>query len=218
MVYDALYIYGIINGTSKKVFPGLGIGEENNDVYCIPFKDLSAVVSRTAFEEYDPTEDNVVGHEKVIQEFMRHDLEIAPMRFCTVVRTERDVIKLLNSGYNIFKLNLMKTKNKQEFDVKAFLITDKLMAEVKDDDELLEKSRDMATQFYELLDKITDKSVLSDQVTREMIMNASFLIHKDKVKEFYDQITEFDSRYSDKLKIRISGPTAPYNFVSMPKK
>jgi hypothetical protein len=215
MSKDALYVYGVIDKSHKEVFPGIGIWE-GEDVYCMPFKDISAVVSRTPFEEYDPTEENTLAHEAVIQALLKKDLEIAPMRFCTVLGGERDVMKLLSSGYAAFKLNLLKVKNKQEYDVKAFLLVENLKKEVSDDEELVQKSQAIAKQFYELLDDITDKSVLSDQVTREMILNASFLVHKEKVDHFYSKINEFDKNFTDKIKIRISGPTAPYNFVSMP--
>jgi hypothetical protein len=42
------------------------------------------------------------------------------------------------------------------------------------------------------------------------------LVHREKIKIFYEEIKAFDEQLTDKLKIRISGPTAPYNFVDMP--
>jgi len=63
---------------------------------------------------------------------------------------------------------------------------------------------------------ITSVSAEGMAKAKEMIMNCSFLIHREKVQEFYEAINQFDQKFTDKLKIRISGPTAPYNFVDMP--
>jgi hypothetical protein len=218
MQYDSIYIYGIVDGQVNMSFRVTGIGDRNNKVYCIPFKDVTAIVSDTPFEEYDPTEDNTIAHEKVIQEILKEGLSIAPMRFCTILKNKDEIFKLCNSCYLPFKKNILRIRNKQEFSVKTFLQLEKLQAEVSNDAELLEKSKLMATELYELLQAITFDNVLDEQSTREMIFNCSFLVHKDRVKDFYDAINNYDRQYTDKLKIRISGPTAPYNFVDMPTK
>jgi hypothetical protein len=218
MAFDSIYIYGIVDGQVHQNFQVLGIGAREEKVYCIPFKDVTAIVSDTPFEEYDPTEDNTLAHEKVIQEVLRHGWSIAPMRFCTILKNKEEIFKLCRSCYLPFKRNILKIRNKQEFSVKTFLNVNKLETEVSSDAELLQRSNQMATELYEILKGITFDNVLEEQSTREMIFNCAFLVHKDKVKEFYDAITKFDEEYTDKLKIRISGPTAPYNFVDMPTK
>jgi hypothetical protein len=227
MAPQSIYIYGIVDGHCTKTFPNLGIGNWedqasipsiNNDVFSVPFKDITAIVSHTPFEEYDPTEENTLLHEGVIQEVLKNDFTIAPMRFCTIVRTRNDLLKLLHSGYMAFRRNLLKIKNKQEFDVKVFLDTEQLQKEVNDGEELLTKSQEIATLLYGLLENVTEEAVLSDQVTREMILNASFLVRNEEREVFHQEIVNFDKKYNDQIKIRISGPTAPYNFVVMPVK
>jgi hypothetical protein len=218
MHYDSIYIYGIVDGQANVSFNVPGIGDRNDTVYCIPFKDVTAIVSETPFEEYDPTEENSLAHEKVIQEVLKEGFSIAPMRFCTILRNKDEIFELCQSCYLPFKRNILRIRNKQEFSVKTFLNVDKLQAEVSTEDELLEKSKMIASELYTLLKEICFDNVLDEQSTREMIFNCSFLIHKDKIEEFYTAITQFDQQYTDKLKIRISGPTAPYNFVDMPTK
>jgi hypothetical protein len=213
--YSSIYVYGIVDGKTDKQLDVEGLGD-NAQVYCVPFKDVTAVVSNTPFVEYDPNEENTLAHEKVIQKILKENLTIAPMRFCTVLRARNDLMKLLHSAYFPFKRNILRIKNKLEFDVKVFLDVDKLSSEVSNDDELFEKSVDIATELNNKLKKIADDTVLEEQITEDMIMSASFLIHKEKIKEFYDEINKFDAKHTDKIKIRISGPTAPYNFVNMP--
>jgi hypothetical protein len=213
--YQALYIYGIVNGRFSRRFPDIGIGNRKDEVFPIHFKDVTALVSHTPFIEYDPTEEYTLAHENVIQEVLKCDCTLAPMRFCTVLKSRNDVMKLMHSGYMAFKRNLLKVRNKHEFDVKVFLH----IAQTKETgDALLEESRTIATACYNTLKALTDDTMLSEQVTGEMILNASFLVHKEKRETFYNAVLDFDKEYTEKIKIRISGPTAPYNFVSMPTK
>jgi hypothetical protein len=260
----SLYLYGVVNKAINDLkTAGLGGGE----VYAVPFRDIAVLVSDTQFIEYDPTEENVVLHEKVIQEVLKHNTAIAPMRFCTIMKTKSDLHKLLDKGYYAFKQNLLKIKNKQEFDVKVFLDVERLKAEKEieqkaeneekeegeekrkegqkvehkeeekggkverkeeyregkekyeeEKEDIVSQSRSIAAACYTLLKDIADESTLSDQVTSEMIMNASFLVHESKREAFRNAIISFDKQHTEKLKIRISGPTAPYNFVAMPLK
>jgi hypothetical protein len=214
--YCSIYIYGIVDGRFNIGLNVKGISNDNDQAYCVPFKDVTAIVSNTPFIEYDPSEENTLAHEKVIQEVLKKGLTIAPMRFCTILKTRNDLMKLMHSAYLPFKRNILKIRNKLELDAKVFLDVAKLKAEVDNDKKLINKSRDIAMELNVKLKKIAEDMVLEEQITDDMIMNASFLIRKEKVKDFYDEVSNFDAKHTDKLKIRISGPTAPYNFVDMP--
>jgi hypothetical protein len=218
MEYKSVYIYGIIDGKVNKVFQNTGIGQRGDNVSCVHYKDVTAVVSPTPFEEYDPTDENVLSHENIIQEVLKDGLTIAPMRFCTVLKNKDEIMKLCQSCYLPFKKNILKIRGKQEFSVKAFLQVEKFKQEVKNGEELVKKSNYIASQLYELLKNISVDHVLDDQVTNEMVLNCSLLIQMDSVENFYTAVQDFDKQYPDKLRIRISGPTAPYNFVDMPSK
>jgi hypothetical protein len=216
--YSSIYVYGIVDGKINKTISSDGMGNRHDAVYCVPFKDVTAIISNTPFQEYDPTEENTLAHEKIIQEILKMGLTIAPMRFCTILKSRNDLIKLLYSAYFPFKRNILKIRNKIELDVKVFLEIEKLKEEVNDDSELYIKSRDIATALNNRLKVLAEDMVLGEQITDEMIMNASFLVHKEKSKVFYDEISGFDKLHTNKLRIRIAGPTAPYNFVNMPTK
>jgi hypothetical protein len=47
-----------------------------------------------------------------------------------------------------------------------------------------------------------------------MIINAAFLVEKDKEAEFDQKVQELDARYSDKIKFKYVG-TPPFNFVNL---
>lgn len=215
MEYESIYVYGIVDGRLNEKLESKAIGNES-EVYCVPFKDVTAVVSNTPFEEYMPSEENILAHENVIQEILKKDMVIAPMRFCTILKSRNDLIKLFNSAYLAFKKNILKIRNKHEYSVKVFLDLEKFKQEIGEN--LVEKSREVALKLHNLLKEIAEDLVLEEQITEDMIMNCSFLIHKEQVERFRKAIFDFDKNFTDKLKIRISGPTAPYNFVSMPTK
>jgi hypothetical protein len=218
MAYNAVYVYGIAEGRYDRSFNVQGIGERNDTVQGIPFKDVTAIISHTPFIEYDPTEANMVAHEKVIQEVLKQQLTIAPMRFCTVLGSKQDLVKLLQSAYLPFKRNILKIRNKLEFDIKVFIQLEKLREKINDDAQLMTTSQKIAEELHACLQSKAVDMVLEEQITDDMIMNASFLLHKEQIKAFYDVITDFDKQHTDTVKIRISGPTAPYNFVNMPTK
>lgn len=213
MKRDSVYIYGIVDGRVDRVIniPGIGGGE----VYCVPFKELTAIVSNTLFREYDPNEENTLAHERIIQEILGLGLTIAPMRFCTILKSKGDLRKLMHSAYLPFRRNILQIRDKLELGVKVFLDIEKMKSEIGDDG-LAERSREIAGELNDRLRQMAESGVLDELFTDEMILNASFLVHKDRVKGFYDEIYAFDKQFTDKLKIRISGPTAPYNFVSLP--
>jgi hypothetical protein len=215
MVYESIYIYGIVDGSIDANIEAKGIGAKENNIYCIPFKDITAVVSKTPYVEYDPTEENVLAHEFVIQEIIKKDMNVAPMRFCTILKTRNDVLRLLDSAYFPFKKNILKIRNKREFGIKLFLNVDKLKKEV---DDVIRKSAEIAKNLHDRLKEKSEDNRLDEQITEDMIMNTSYLIRNDRIKEFYEAINNFDKSYTDIIKIRISGPTAPYNFVDMPSK
>jgi hypothetical protein len=276
MSYAALYIYGIIDKALPSQIQCTGIGDRDDPVFLIPYKDIAAIASLTPFIEYDPTEENSLAHEKVIQHILQKNVTIAPMRFCTVLRTRNDALRLLQSGYLAFKRNLLKVRNKVEFDVKMFIklknntsntskgatstttttqtttmpftttpITGsttmlsstqapsttptQAMASTPTiqrhpsntpppHNNPITQSHEIASFLYEKLKTIADDIVLEDQVTTDMILNASVLLRKEQKDHFFQQIKHFDKEVTDKVRIRVSGPTAPYNFVTMPTK
>jgi len=136
--------------------------------------------------------------------------------FTTFSLSRNDVLKLLHSAYLIFKKNVIKIRHRQEFSIKVFADIEKLKNIVSNDEEMMNRTVDIARQLNETLKQTSDDMVLDEQITQDMIMNASYLIHKNDIQKFYEEINNFDKKHTEFLKIRISGPTAPYNFVNMP--
>src|SRR5262249_40876328 len=95
---EGCYVYGVIEADSPLVFGRIGIGGAGESVYTIHYQDIAAVVSRTPIFIFDPTRENALAHEHVVESVMKSNTVI-PMGFGTVFRTEDDVRQVLRSIY-----------------------------------------------------------------------------------------------------------------------
>src|SRR5205085_2428288 len=68
---EGKYVYCIIETDEPRSFGPMGIGGRGDDVYTIHHKGLAAVVSNTPLMVYDPTRENVFAHEQVNETVMR---------------------------------------------------------------------------------------------------------------------------------------------------
>ncbi|MBV9669641.1 MAG: GvpL/GvpF family gas vesicle protein, partial [Acidobacteriales bacterium] len=99
---EGRYVYGIIENRENAGFGKTGIGGSNETVYTVPHGDIAAVVSKTTVFIFDPTRENALAHEHVIENVMKTHT-IIPMSFGTVFRTDDDIREVLRSIYPSLK-------------------------------------------------------------------------------------------------------------------
>jgi YesN/AraC family two-component response regulator len=205
------YIYCVTDYIGSVIAKGI----DNSAIHLITHKDISAVVSDVAFEELDPTDENLLAHEKINQSIIfdyKHNA--TPMAFCTIVKREEDVAKILREGYYTFKKNLLLVKNKFELAVKVFCDIDKLKSFYGGS--MYDASKEIAQDMFNRIKKISADSKLNDLIIDNMILNATFLVDRQNLDSFNSTIKDIDDVHGDKLLIRIGGPMAAYSFVKMP--
>src|ERR1700723_3598402 len=95
---EGRYVYGIIQSREPISFGRMGIGGTGEMVYVVTHGDIAAVVSRTPVFIFDPTRENALAHEHVIETVMKTHT-IIPMSFATVFRTDDDIREVLRSIY-----------------------------------------------------------------------------------------------------------------------
>jgi len=231
---EGRYVYGIIQASQPKTFGKTGIGSAGEGVYTIHHGDVAAVVSKTSVFIFDPTRENALAHEHVIETVMTTNT-IIPMSFGTVFRTEDDIKEVLKSIYPSLKDVLKQMAGKLEFGLKVTWDRDRVIEELKRDHEeihrfhqeltkkhlqstyfarmqlgrmiekaLAERSADYVREIYDALRNICDK----------MIMNAAFLIARDQESAFDAKVKVIATRF-DKLTFKYTGPWPPYNFVNI---
>src|SRR5215475_5324565 len=93
------YVYGILGSRDRRDFGRIGIGGNGEPVYTVNYRDLAAVVSNTSVYIFDPTRENALDHEHVIETVMT-DYTVIPMSFGAVFRTDNDIREVLKSIYS----------------------------------------------------------------------------------------------------------------------
>jgi gas vesicle protein GvpL/GvpF len=239
------YVYGIVQAKEPVTFGKSGIGGSGELVYTVNYQDIAAVVSNTSVYIFDPTRENALAHEHVIETVMKNHT-IIPMSFGTVFRTDDDIREVLKSIYPSLKDVLHQMAGKLEFGLKVNWDRDQIIEDIKRDDEeirqfhqeiirkhlqstylarmqlgrmidkaLAERSIAYVREIYEALRNVCVASRDNQPIGDKMIMNAAFLVERDKTKAFDDQISEIAKKYENKLSFLYTGPWPPYNFVNI---
>ncbi|HEX6908680.1 MAG TPA: GvpL/GvpF family gas vesicle protein [Terriglobales bacterium] len=239
------YVYGIIEAKQPLSFGKMGIGGAGEPVYTAHFQDIAAVVSKTAVYIFDPTRENALAHEHVIETVMKTHT-IIPMSFGTVFRTDDDIREVLKSIYSSLKDVLKQMTGKLEFGLKVTWDRDRIIEELqREHDEIhrfhqeLTRKHLQSTYFARMqLGRMIDKALaeLAANYVREiydglravcvasrdnkpigdkMIMNAAFLIQKAREAEFDAAVNKVAQKFGDRLNFKYTGPWPPYNFVNI---
>jgi hypothetical protein len=237
------YVYCIIRSAEPLSFGALGLGGEPSLVHTVNYRDLAAVVSDTPMVVQDPTRANVLAHQRVNETVMR-DHTVIPMSFGTVFKTADDIVELLKSAHDAFSDVLVKMQGKFEFGLKVLWDRDHAIREIEEEDEDIRRLKTEISsqkgstyfarmQYGRLIDAalqarseryvaevfawLRDVSVASRSnkpIGDKMIMNAGFLVSRDKEAAFDSKVKAIGLRF-DKLTFKYTGPWPPYNFVNI---
>jgi hypothetical protein len=80
---------------------------------------------------------------------------------------------------------------------------------------LADKSDAYVRDIYEYLHDAAIASRSNKPIGDKMIMNAAFLVQRDKATAFDQKVAEIAQHYEGKLTFRYTGPWPPYNFVTI---
>jgi hypothetical protein len=237
------YVYCIIQTTEPRRFGPIGIGSDPTAVHTVSYRDIAAVVSDTPLEVYDPTRENVLAHERVNEAVMR-DYTVIPMSFSTVFKTSEDIVELLRSAYDAFRDVLVKMQDKLEFGLKVLWEPETVIREIEKEDEnlrllrqeisnqkgstyfarmqygrlvdslLQDTSERLVAEIFDTLGGVSVASRTNKPIGDKMILNAAFLVARDREADFDAKVKEIDARYEN-LILKYTGPWPPYNFVNI---
>ncbi|MGA7616511.1 MAG: GvpL/GvpF family gas vesicle protein [Thermoanaerobaculia bacterium] len=236
------YVYCIIKTDQPLSFGNLGIGGRGDDVFTVHHKGFAAVVSNCPLVVFDPTRDNALAHEHVNEVVMK-DFTVLPMSFGTVFRTEDDIRAFLAGTYDALVEVLEKMEGKIEFGLKVNWNRDLVIREIENENDeiqrlkadqnasqsyfarmqlgrlvetaLQEKSDRYVTEIYETLRGAAIASRSNKPIGEKMILNAAFLVDRDKTRLFDEQVSEIARKYENRLTFLYTGPWPPYNFVNI---
>ncbi|HEY3121084.1 MAG TPA: GvpL/GvpF family gas vesicle protein [Vicinamibacteria bacterium] len=237
------YVYCIIRSREPQRFGPIGIGIEPAQVESIHYQDIAAVVSDTPVDVLDATRENVLAHERV-NETVMHEHTVIPMSFGTVFKTRDDIVELLKGAYEAFKDVLSKMEDKLEFGLKVLWDRDLVIRQLEAEDEdvrrlkseissqkgstyfarmqygrlvdaaLEARSERYVREIFEELRPVSVASRANKPIGDKMIMNAAFLVLRDKEAAFDAKVKQIGQKH-DELTFKYTGPWPPYNFVNI---
>lgn len=244
-IKEGRYIYCIIESNQPKVFGPLGIGGRGDELYTILFNGIAAVVSNSPIISYSISRDNMLAHEKAIEEVMK-EYTVLPVRFATIAQDEEKVKKILEKEHNKFVDLLKNIKGKKELGLKAIFIEDVIYKEIlgKHQDiralkeriarlppektyyqrmeigELVEQALDEEKEIckkdiLDTLSPLAEDVKINNTYGELMIINAAFLVEKCREAEFDQNVQAFGIKYVDKIKFKYVGTLPPFNFVNL---
>jgi hypothetical protein len=231
---EGRYVYGVIESRAPVGFGRSSIGGVNEDVYTVHYGDIAAVVSRTPVFIFDPTRDNALAHEHVIESVMKN-YTIIPMSFGTVFRTDDDIREVLKSIYSSLEFGLKVTWDRdriieelqrehdeihrfhQELTRKHLQSTyfARMQLGRMIDKALAELAANYVREIYDGLRAVCVASRDNKPIGDKMIMNAAFLIQKAREAEFDAAVNRVAQKFGDRLNFKYTGPWPPYNFVNI---
>ncbi len=243
---EGKYIYCIIEWNGKdEIFGPLGIGGRGDELYTVCFNDIAAVVSNSQIVKYSISRENMLAHEKAIEEVME-GYTVLPVRFCTIAEDEEKVKKILKKEYDKFKDLLGKIKDKKELGLKAIfkeeVIYKDILEKYEDIKELKEAIAPNSPEqtYYQRMEigrmveaalqkekEICKEDILNtlsplalelktnNTYGERMIINAAFLVERHKEAEFDQRVQELGEKYGDKMKFKYVGTLPPFNFINL---
>lgn len=185
------YLYCIVEGREKMSFGKIGI--EDNEVYTIPYKDLSVVVHNCPAKPYKSEDEKIMKnwvmvHQNVIDIVWERFGTVLPFGFDTIIRgnegsgPEENIKNWLKEDYDNLKGKIEKIRGKAEYGVQVFwepkVIVQKVTKESPEIKKLAEeinsKPKGLAYMY---------KQKLENLIKKEMERKA-----EQYFKEFYERI------------------------------
>lgn len=226
-------------------FGPLGIGGRGDEVYTVLHEGLAAVVSDTPVIVYDPTRENALTHEHVNETVMKEFTVIpmsfgAIFRTEEDVRefikdtsdALRDVLHKMRDKIEFgLKVNWdpeiavkeVEEESEEIRRLKEEILSNRLASTYfarmqlgRLVEQALAEKQDMYVR--EIYDRLRDFAVASRHnkpIGDKMILNAAFLVERDKQTEFDHAVQEIAHRYDRRLRFNYTGPWPPYNFVNI---
>ncbi len=242
---EGKYIYCIIATKELRTFGPLGIGARGDELYTILFDDIAAVVSNSPIISYSISRDNMLAHERAIEEVMK-EYTVLPVRFATITEDEEKVRKILEIEHDRFVDLLKNMEGKKELGLKAIfkeeIIYKEILEKYEDIRRLKEaiSSEPPAKTYYQRMEigrKVEaalqkEKDIYKEGILNTlsplaqdtkvntpygelMIISAAFLVEKCREAEFDQNVQALADKSGNKIKFKYTGTLPPFNFVNL---
>ncbi|MCK6258516.1 GvpL/GvpF family gas vesicle protein [Fictibacillus sp. KIGAM418] len=236
---------GIQTTEDKYQFGNVTIEGQERSTFTIHYKDAAIVAAEMPMKIYHPNKENLMAHQDVISSVMAQNDTVIPISFGNVFNSKEDVKVLLENLYPQFEQLFPEIKGKIELGLKVMGKKQWLEEEINKKPEVEQmkktvqgKSQDaayyeriqlgeMAQKFFSSLQndikaeifnplkEASTASKINKPIGETMLLNAAFLIDRDKEELFDQKVNEVHEKWEDKLDFKYSGPWPAYNFINI---
>lgn len=242
---EGKYIYCIIKSNEAQSFGPLGIGGRGDELHTILYNDIAAVVSNSPIISYSVSREHVLCYERAIEEVMKEytvlpvryntmtddedkvkkilerehnsfvdllkNMEGKKELSLKVIFKEEAVYKDILGKYEDIRMSKQKA---------ASLPSQKTYPARMEIGRMVEMALQKEREIYkkDILDGLEHLAVdvkMHNPYGELMIINAAFLVEKDKETEFDRKVDELSGKYGEKVKFRYVGTLPPFNFVTL---
>lgn len=239
-----VYLYGIIQDNQARRWALAGIGGAEA-VYTICQNGLGAIVSDGAMELYEATQENLLAHNKVLEETMKA-FWVLPLRLGTVARSETEVRAFLQKASRPLRETFSQLEGRAEFDVEAEWHGDGIFKLIAEENEKIREHKEriaaagkavgpqeqiamgmlvaeainqrkaqVSQAIEEKLKALSERASPLKARTKETVFNAAFLVSQETRSAFEEAIYRLGDQYGKLLKFRYAGPLPCYSFVNL---
>ena len=195
-----LYLYGIADGDHKISLGNIGL--EANEVYTIPFGNLSAIVHNCTAEPYQSDDQDIVKawvltHQKVVDAAGEEFGTIIPMGFDTIIcgkgdqDPKKNMQQWIEDDYDNLTLKMAKIRDKAEYGVQIFWETNTMAHQISKESVEINRLRE------EIKTKPKGIAYMFRQKLEELLKNEMANKADQCFQEFYEEIRD----YADDLRV-----------------
>ncbi|MGD6781527.1 MULTISPECIES: GvpL/GvpF family gas vesicle protein [Bacillaceae] len=240
-----IYIICGIQTEKEEEFGPIELEGEKRELFTISYKDSAMVAAEVPMKIYHPNKENLMMHQQAISLVMKQNDTVIPVSFGNVFHSKEDVAVLLENLYPQFEKLFPAIKGKIELGLKVIgkkewleelaggnEKMEKMAEKVRGKSEaasyyeriqlgeaaqklFLSLQEEMQAEIFQPLKDTAEASKVNDPIGEKMLLNASFLIDRDKEEEFDQKVNEAHEKWKDKVDFNYSGPWPAYNFVNI---
>ncbi|PLS15734.1 gas vesicle protein GvpF [Bacillus sp. M6-12] len=240
-----IYIFCGIQTETDENFGEIEIEGEKKELFTIRYKDAAIVAAEAPMKIYHPNKDNLLMHQNAVSLVMKKNQTVIPVSFGNIFHSKEDVGVLLENLYPQFEKLFPAIKGKVELGLKVIGKKEWLESQVKENSKFEKMAKAVqgkseAASYYERiqlggvaqklvgslkqeveqdvfnpLKELTEASKTNEPIGEKMLLNAAFLVDRDKEAEFDQKVNEIYEKWKDKVEFSYSGPWAAYNFVNI---
>ena len=175
MEKEGKYIYCIIGTKQERNFGPVGIGGRGDEVSTISYDDLSMVAGNCLMSKLEVSRQNLLAHEKVIEEVMKEFDSVLPVRFGTIASGADEIRNLLDRRCREFKTALRDMEHKIELGVKGIWKNMDVVFK-----EIVEENKDIKKMKEKLQNDKTKKNIQAKMEIGKMVAQS---LERKKEKE-----------------------------------